>query len=94
MLNNFNGVWELVSQTFLTKEEQKEMEDEKESLGAVGRKLKKALITEYLGSAIDVERIEELAKEARKEAAKEKLDETNAAENMVEDQEKMEEEMM
>lgn len=94
MLQNFNGVWELVSQTFLTKEEQKEMEDEKESLGAVGRKLKKALITEYLGSAIDVERIEELAKEARKEAAKEKLDETNAAENMVEDQEKMEEEMM
>ena len=94
MLQNFNGVWELVSQTFLSKEEQKEMEDEKESLGAVGRKLKKALITEYLGSAIDVERIEELAKEARKEAAKEKLDETNAAENMVEDQEKMEEEMM
>ena len=94
MLQNFNGVWELVSQTFLTKEEQKEMEDEKESLGAVGRKLKKSLITEYLGSAIDVERIEELAKEARKEAAKEKLDETNAAENMVEDQEKMEEEMM
>ena len=94
MLGNFNGVWELVSQTFLTKEEQKEMEDEKEHLGGVARKLKKRLITEYLGSTIDVDRIEELLKDARKEATKEKLDETNEAENMVDDQAQLEEEMM
>ena len=37
---------------------------------------------------------EELVKQARKNAAKTKLGETNAAENMVDDQEKMEEEMM
>lgn len=94
MLGNFNGVWELISQTFLSKEEQKEMDGENENLGGVGRKLKKLLITEYLGSTIDVDRVEELLKDARKEATKEKLDETNAAENMVDDQQKMEEEMM
>ena len=94
MLNNFNGVVELVHKTFLTKEEQKEMEGDTEDKGAVGRELDKLLITEYLGSAIDVDRMEELVKQARKTAARTKLDETNAAENMVDDQEKMEEEMM
>ena len=94
MLQNFNGVWELVSSTVLTKEEQKELEDEKEPLGGIGRKLKKMLISEYLGTAVDIESIDELAKKARKEAAKELLEETNAAENMVDDQEKAEEEMM
>ena len=94
MLNNFNGVVELVHKTFLTKTEQKEMEGDKENSGGVGRELDKLLITEYLGSAIDVDRIEELVKQARKTAAKTKLNETNEAENMVDDQEKMEEEMM
>lgn len=94
MLNNFNGVVELVHKTFLTKEEQKELEGDTEDKGAVGRELDKLLITEYLGSAIDVDRVEELVKQARKTAARTKLDETNAAENMVDDQEKMEEEMM
>ena len=94
MLNNFNGVVDLVHKTFLTKEEQKEMEGDTEDKGAVGRELDKLLITEYLGSAIDVDRMEELVKQARKTAARTKLDETNAAENMVDDQEKMEEEMM
>ena len=94
MLNNFNGVVELVHKTFLTKEEQKEMEGDTEDKGAVGRELDKLLITEYLGSAIDVDRMVELVKQARKTAARTKLDETNAAENMVDDQEKMEEEMM
>jgi hypothetical protein len=94
MLQNFNGVWELVSSTVLTKEEQKELEDEKEPLGGIGRKLKKMLISEYLGTAVDIDSIDELAKKARKEAAKELLEETNAAENMVDDQEKAEEEMM
>lgn len=94
MLNNFNSVTELVHKTFLTKEEQKETEGDSENMGGVSRELDKLLITEYLGSAIDVERVEELVKQARKNAAKTKLDETNAAENMVDDQEKMEEEMM
>ena len=94
MLNNFNGVVDLIHKTFLTKEEQKEMEGDTEDKGAVGRELDKLLITEYLGSAIDVDRMEELVKQARKTAARTKLDETNAAENMVDDQEKMEEEMM
>ena len=94
MLNNFNGVVELVHKTFLTKEEQKEMEGDTEDKGAVGRELDKLLITEYLGSAIDVDRMVELVKQARTTAARTKLDETNAAENMVDDQEKMEEEMM
>jgi hypothetical protein len=82
-------VTELVHKTFLTKEEQKEMEGDAEDKGAVGRELDKLLITEYLGSAIDVDRIEELVKQARKTAAKTKLDETNSAENMVDDQEQI-----
>ena len=95
MLNNFNGVWELVSQTLMTKDEQKEMEGNGEDLGGVGREFKKSLISEYLGSAIDIDRMEELLKDARKKANKKKLDETNAAENMVDDQQqRMEEEMM
>ena len=94
MLNNFNSVTELVHKTFLTKEEQKETEGDSENMGGVRSELDKLLITEYLGSAIDVERVEELVKQARKNAAKTKLGETNAAENMVDDQEKMEEEMM
>ena len=89
MLNNFNGVVELVHKTFLTKEEQKESEGDSENMGGVSRELDKLLITEYLGSAIDVDRIEELVKQARKTAAKTKLDETNAAENMVDDQEQV-----
>lgn len=89
MLNNFNGVVELVHKTFLTKEEQKESEGDSENIGGVSRELDKLLITEYLGSAIDVDRIEELVKQARKSAAKTKLDETNAAENMVDDQEQV-----
>lgn len=89
MLNNFNSVNELISKTFLTKEEQKEMEGDEETMGGVGRELSKLLITEYLGSAIDVDRVEELVKLARKTAAKAKLDETNAAENMVDDQEQI-----
>jgi hypothetical protein len=89
MLNNFNGVVDLVHKTFLTKEEQKESEGDSENMGGVSRELDKLLITEYLGSAIDVERIEELVKQARKTAAKTKLDETNAAENMVDDQEQV-----
>lgn len=89
MLNNFNSVNELINKTFLTKEEQKEMEGDEENMGGVGRELSKLLITEYLGSAIDVDRIEELVKQARKSAAKTKLDETNAAENMVDDQEQV-----
>jgi hypothetical protein len=52
------------------------------------------MISEYLGSAIDVDRLEELLKDARKKANKTKLEETNPAENMVDDQEKLEEEMM
>ena len=89
MLNNFNSVTELVHKTFLTKEEQKEAEGDTEDKGAVGRELDKLLITEYLGSAIDVDRIEELVKQARKTAARTKLDETNSAENMVDDQEQI-----
>lgn len=95
MLNNFNSVSELVHKTFLTKDEQKEMEGDTEDSGGVGRELDKLLITEYLGSAIDVDRVEELVKQARKTAAKKKLDMTNAAENMVNEKEQMDEgEMM
>ena len=94
MLNNFNGVWELASSTLLTKAEMKDMEADTEENGGVAREFKKALISEYLGSAIDVDRLEELLKDARKKANKTKLEETNPAENMVDDQEKLEEEMM
>ena len=94
MLNNFNAVVEVIHKTFLTKEEQQEIEGKSENLGGVARELDKLLITEYLGSTIDVDRIEELIKQARKVATKRKLDETNAAENMVEDQDQMDEEMM
>lgn len=94
MLNNFNGVWELASSTLLTKAEMKDMESDTEESGGVAREFKKSLISEYLGSAIDVDRMEELLKDARKKANKTKLEETNPAENMVDDQEKLEEEMM
>jgi len=94
MLNNFNGVWELASSTLLTKAEMKDMESDTEESGGVAREFKKAMISEYLGSAIDVDRLEELLKDARKKANKTKLEETNPAENMVDDQEKLEEEMM
>lgn len=94
MLNNFNGVWELASSTLLTKAEMKDMESDTEENGGVAREFKKAMISEYLGSAIDVDRLEELLKDARKKANKTKLEETNPAENMVDDQEKLEEEMM
>ena len=94
MLNNFNGVWELASSTLLTKAEMKDMEADTEESGGVAREFKKAMISEYLGSAIDVDRLEELLKDARKKANKTKLEETNPAENMVDDQEKLEEEMM
>jgi hypothetical protein len=71
------------------------MEGDTEDSGGVGRELDKLLITEYLGSAIDVDRVEELVKQARKTAAKKKLDMTNAAENMVNEKEQMDEgEMM
>ena len=94
MLNNFNGVWELASSTLLTKAEMKDMEADTEESGGVAREFKKAMISEYLGSAIDVDRLEELLKDARKKANKTKLEETNPAENMVDDQEKLEEELM
>ena len=94
MLNNFNGVWDLTAQTFLSKEEQNEMEGKTEDLGGVGRKLKKLLISEYLGSAIDVDRMEELLEQARKEATKDKLNKTNEAENMVDAKDQMDEEGM
>ena len=94
MLNNFNGMWELISQTVLTKEEQKEMEADTETNGGVGRRLRKLLITEYLGSTIDVDKVEELLKTARTEANQSLLDKTNSEENMVEDQDKLNEEGM
>lgn len=93
MLNNFNAVFDIASQTFLTKEEQKEAEADKEDQGGVVRKYKKLLIAEYL-PPLDVDRLEELANEARKLAAKDKLDEANENENMINDKAQMDEEMM
>ena len=94
MLNNFNGVWELASQTLLTKDELKEMEEGAGNIGGVGKKFKKAMIAKYLGSAFDIEDMEEMLKEARSEANRERLNETNENENMVDDQEQAAEEMM
>ena len=94
MLNNFNGVWELASQTLLTKDELKEMEEGAGNVGGVGKKFKKAMIAKYLGSAFDIEDMEEMLKEARSEANRERLNETNENENMVDDQEQAAEEMM
>lgn len=94
MLNNFNGVWELMSKALLTKPELKELEEGTDELGGVGRKLLKSTITEYLGSTIDMDHFEELLDQARKEANRDLLNKSNEGKNMVDDANTGEEEMM
>lgn len=84
MLNNFNALFDLASQTYLTKEEQKEAEEGNEDDGGVLREYKKLLIAEYLGS-VESDRLEQLADEARKKATTRRLKQTNKNKNMLED---------
>lgn len=93
MVNNFNSLRELIVPIFLTKEEQKEIEAEKEGKGGVAREFIKLLLHEWVPQ-LDIERLEELADEARKTANPNVFKNTNPEDNMVSDNANSEEEFM
>ena len=92
MISNFNSLKDLIIPIFLTKDEQKEMEADKEGKGGVGREFLKLLIHEWI-PGLDVDRIEELANQARETANPKVFQKTNSEDNMVSDNANAEEEM-
>ena len=92
MVSNFNALRELIVPIFLTKEEQKEIDGDKEHKGGVVREFTKLLLHELVPQ-IDIDRIEELLKEARKTANPNVFNKTNSEDNMVSDNANAEEMM-
>lgn len=80
-ISNFEALWQLAMKTFLTKEERQEKDGE-EGDTEIARSFKKKLLQEYL-SEIDVDRFEELAKEARDQANQHKLNEIDKNKNLL-----------
>ena len=89
MINNFNAVAEMAVQVFLPTVESKNAEQGSEVI----REFKKLLVAELLPQ-IDVDRYDQLAKEAIDAANRTKLDELNNHENLVDDLNNSEEEVM
>lgn len=92
MIQNFEAVFQLAMQTFLTAEEQKGSGEDGAGASDTVREYKKVLIGEYLPQ-LDIERLEELADIARNNANKKKLDDANSAKNMI-NEENQEDEVM
>ena len=92
MVSNFNSLRELIVPIFLTKEEQKEIDGDKENKGGVVREFLKLLLQEWV-PGLDVDRIEELADQARKTANPNIFKKTNSEDNMVSDNANAEEMM-
>ena len=92
MIQNFEAVFQLAMQTFLTAEEQKGSGEDGAGASDTVREYKKVLIGEYLPQ-LDIERLEELADIARNNANKKKLDDANNAKNMI-NEENQEDEVM
>lgn len=89
MINNFNAVAEMAVQVFLPTVESKNAEQGSEVI----REFKKLLVAELLPQ-IDVDRYDQLAKEAIDAANRTKLNELNNHENLVDDLNNSEEEVM
>ena len=92
MISNFNALRELIIPIFLTKEEQKEAEADKENKGGVVREFVKLLLHEWVPQ-LDIDRIEQLADDARKIANPNLFNKTNSEDNMVSDNANAEEMM-
>ena len=82
MLGNFQAFNELVTQTFLTGEENKDSGEGGPS--DLAREYRKLLISEFMPN-VDIGRLEELANEARSKVNKTKLESTNEQENIIDD---------
>ena len=82
MLSNFQAFNELVTQTFLTSEENKDSGEGGQS--DLAREYRKLLISEFMPN-VDIGRLEELANEARSKVNKTKLESTNEQENIIDD---------
>jgi len=80
-ISTFDAVWQLVMNTFLTKEERQEGDGEPGDT-PVARALKKKLIAKYFPE-IDVEDFEMLVGEARDEANQHKLNEIDKNKNLL-----------
>ena len=93
MISNFNSLVEMLVPTFLTKDEQKEAEADKENKGGVVREFKKQLLRKFIPQ-LDVDSIEELVEKARAEATPNKLKQTNAEDNLLADAANEDEGMM
>ena len=83
-INNFDALFTLASQTFLTPEELKGEKDEGEGNSKIAREFKKLMIAEYLGE-IDVDRFEELANMARDEANRHQLEHAENNKNILDE---------
>lgn len=82
MLSNFQAFNELVTQTFLTSEENKDGGEGGQS--DLAREYRKLLISEFMPN-VDIDRLEELADAARNKVNKTKLESTNEQENIIDD---------
>jgi hypothetical protein len=80
-ISTFDAMWQLVMNTFLTKEERQEKDGEPGDT-PVARALKKKMIQKYLPE-IDVDDFEKMAEEARDEANKHKLSEVDPNKNLL-----------
>lgn len=83
-INNFNALYELTSQTFLSPEELKGNKDEGENNSKVAREFKKLLLAEHMPE-LDIDRYEELANRARDEANKERLNNAESNKNILDE---------
>ena len=81
-LNNFNAVFELAFQTFLTSEEQKNGTNDVDQTSPLARELKKQLIAKYMPD-LDVDELEELTNMARTISNKERMKKTAPEENIA-----------
>lgn len=81
MINNFEAIKNLVITTFLTKEEQKELEGDKENTGVV-REVVKLLLEKFI-PGLDINMMEDLVDKARKIANQNKLQKQNSEENIL-----------
>lgn len=81
-LSNFDAVFNLVFQAFLTSEEQKNGTNDQDLSSPLARELKKQLIAKYMPE-LDVDELEEIANTARTIANKESLKKTKSEENIA-----------
>lgn len=80
-ISTFDAMWQLVMNTFLTKEE-RQVQDGEPGDTPVARALKKKMIQKYFPE-IDVDDFEKMAEEARDEANQDKLNEVDPNKNLL-----------